>query len=195
MIQLSSGTPRNFAIRIQTQGMTNGKKTYFAAETNCTVFGRKLGTKAEPSKEVLPSTWFSGMRMSIDPPFYYWPQTENPLKVTLNFGQHVLPKTLLTAFDESFPPKRFLTDNAGRAFYTPPDDPALNRKSEKASKQGFLVAFHSEGDSLFVITRTLRLHRNRYSHLQPHMGLALFGTTALVTSGIVILMRRKRWQT
>lgn len=192
MIQLASGTPRNFAIRVQAQGMANGKKTYFVAETNCSIFGRKLGMKDETRKEALPPAWFSGLGMSIYPPFYYWPQTETPLQVTLHFGNRVLPKKALTVFDESLPPEYFLTDDSGRVVYTPPNDPVLNRKSEKASKQVFLVAFHSEGDNLFVVTRTLRLHRNRYSHLQPHMGMALFGTTALVTGGMVLWVRRRR---
>lgn len=194
MILLMSGAPRNFAVRVQAHGIVNGKKTYLAAETNCLVFGRKLKTKSVSKAEVCPPAWFSGLGMGIDPPFYYWPQTEVPLRVTLNFGNRVLPKTMLTVFDESFPPARFLTDQAGQAVYVPPNDPALNRKSEKASKQVFLFSFHSEGDNLFVVARTLRLHRNRQSHFQPHMGLALFGITVLVASGTVILIRHRRRQ-
>ncbi|MEN6331481.1 MAG: hypothetical protein ABFD57_05805 [Smithella sp.] len=191
-IQLSTGAPRSFAVRVQARSAANGKTTYLTAETNCFVFGRKLGTKVEPKAEALPPAWSSGLGMSINPPFYYWPQTETPLQVTLHLGSHVLPKTTLTVFDGYFPPARFLTDHAGRVDYVPPDDPALNRHSEKAAKQVFLVSVHSEGDDLFVATRTLRLYRNRLSHLRMDMGMALFGTTALVTGGTVIWIRRGR---
>lgn len=191
-IQLSTGAPRSFAVRVQARSAANGKTTYLTAETNCFVFGRKLGAKAEQKAEALPPAWFSGLGMNIDPPFYYWPQTETPLQVTLQLGRRVLPKTTLTVFDVSFPPAQYLTDHAGRVVYVPPNDPVLNRQSEKAAKQVFLVSVHSEGDNLFVATRTLRLHRNRLSHLQLDMGMALFGTTALVTGGTVIWMRRGR---
>ena len=151
----------------------------------------KEGAKAELKAEALPPAWFSGLGMSIDPPFYYWPQTETPLEVTLYLGRRVLPKTMITVFDESFPSARYLTDHAGRVVYVPPDDPALNRLSEKAAKQVFLVAVHNEENNLFVATRTLRLHRNRSSHFQSDMGMALFGATALFTGGTVIWMRRR----
>ncbi len=191
MILLSTGSPRSFAVRVQARNAANGKTTYLTAETNCFVFGRRRGEKAESKAEVLPPVWFSGLGMSIEPPFYYWPQTETPLQVTLHLDRRVLPKKMLTVFDASFQPARYLTDHAGRLIYVPPDDPALNRRSEKAAKQVFLVAAHSEANDLFVATRTLRLHRNRFSHLQPDMGIALLGTTAAVTGGTVIWVRRR----
>ena len=192
IIQLSTGVPRSFAVRVQAVNTANGETTYLTAETNCFVFGRKRGMKAEPKADSLPAAWFSGLSMSIDPPFYYWPQTETPLQVTLHLGRRVLPQTTLTVFDGPFPPARYSTDHAGRVVYVPPDDPALNRQSEKAAKQVFFVAAHSEGNNFFVATRTLRLHRNRLSHLRIDMGMALFGATALVTGGTVIWMRRGR---
>lgn len=192
-ILLCARSPLNFAVRIQAWQETNGRKTYLSAETNCFVFGRTLGANTESKAEALPPAWFSGLGMSINPPFYYWPQTEDPLQVTLHLAGRTLAKKTLTVFDGLSPVRRFLTDDAGRIVYVPPDDPALNRRSEKAAKQVFLVSVHSEGDDLFVATRTLRLHRNRLSHLQLDMGMALFGTTALVTGGTVIWMRRWRW--
>ncbi|MEN6373887.1 MAG: hypothetical protein ABFD75_03775 [Smithella sp.] len=191
MIQLSTGSPRSFAVRVQARSAINGKTICLTAETNCFVFGRKRGAKAESKAETLTPAWFFGLGMSINPPFYYWPQTETPLEVTLCLGRRVLPKTMITVFDESFQPTRYLTDSAGRVVYVPPDDPALNRLSEKAAKQVFLVSVHNEGNDCFVATRTLRLHRNRLSHFQSDMGLVLFGATATITGGTVIWMRRK----
>jgi len=192
MLQLSTGSPRSFAVRVQAQSAANGKTIYLTAETNCFIFGRKRGAKAEFKAEALPPAWFSGLDMSIDPSFYYWPQTETSFQVTVCLGGRVLPKTALTVFDESFPPARYLTDSAGRVVYVPPNDPALNRLSEKAAKQVFLVSVHNEGNDFFVATRTLRLHRNRLSHFQSDLGMALFGATATITGGTVIWARHRR---
>lgn len=191
-IQLSTGSPRSFAIRVQARNIASGKTIYLTAETNCFIFGRKRGAKAEFKADALPPAWFSGLDMSIDPPFYYWPQTETPFQVTVRLRARVLPKTALTVFDGSFPPATYLTDSAGRIAYVPPDDPTLNRLSEKASKQVFLVSAYKEGNDLFVATRTLRLHRNRLSHFHSDMGMALFGATATITGGTVIWARRRR---
>ena len=194
IIQLSTGVPRSFTVRVQAVSAANGETTYLTAESNCFVFGRKRGMKAEPKSESLPPAWFSGLNMSIDPPFYYWPQTETPFQVTVRLKGRVLPKTALTVFDGSFPPARYLTDSAGRVVYVPPNDPALNRLSEKEAKQVFLVSVHNEGNDFFVATRTLRLHRNRSSHFQSDIGMALFGATATITCGTVIWVRRRRRQ-
>ncbi|MEN6621788.1 MAG: hypothetical protein ABFD50_09595 [Smithella sp.] len=194
MIQLSTGTPRNFAIRVQAKSTTNGKTKYYSAETNCSVFGRKLNAKAASKSEALPASWFSGLGISIDPPFYYWPQTEDPLTVTTRLGSRALSKATLTVLDKSFKSVQYLTDYAGQIVYVPPDDPALNRRSEKAAKQVFLMSVHSERDNLFVATRTLRLHRNRFSHRELNKGIAIFGTVTLFSGGTVIWMRRRRRQ-
>ncbi len=191
-IQLCTGLPRSFAVRVQAQSAASGKTIYLTAETNCFIFGRKRGAKAEFKADALPPAWFSGLDMSIDPPFYYWPQTETPFQATVRLRGRVLPKTALTVFDGSFPPASYLTDSAGRVVYVPPDDPALNRLSEKAAKQVFLVSTYKEGNDFFVATRTLRLHRNRLSHFQSDLGIALFGATATITGGTVIWARRRR---
>jgi len=192
MLQLSTGSPRSFTVRVQAQSAVNGKTIYLTAESNCFIFGRKRVAKAEFKAEALPSAWFSGLDVSIDPPFYYWPQTETPFQVTVRLGGRVLPKTSLTVFDGSFPPASYLTDAAGRVVYVPPNDPALNRLSEKAVKQVFLVSVHNEGNDFFVASRTLRLHRNRLSHFQSDLGMALFGATATITGGTVIWARHRR---
>jgi hypothetical protein len=193
-ILLSADSPRSFAVRVQARTATNGMTTYLAAETNCFVFGRKLEVKAESKAEALPPAWFSGLGLSIDPPFYYWPQTGDPLQVTLYLGNRTLPKTTLTVFDGSSPVTRLLTDHAGRVVYVPPDDQVLNRQGEKATKQILLVTAYDEGNDHFVATRTLRLHRNRFTHRQSDAGLALFGATALLTCGAVAWVRRRRRQ-
>lgn len=193
-ILLSAASPRNFSVRVQARYVTKGGTTYLAAETNCFVFGRKLGAKAESKPEVLPSAWFSGLGLSIEPPFFYWPQTEESLRVTLHLGNRALPGTALTVFDGSFPAIRLLTDQTGRVIYAPPDDPALNRQGDKATKQIFLVAAHNEGKESFVVTRTLRLHRNRHTHKRRDAGRALFGAAALLACGAVIRARCGRRQ-
>jgi hypothetical protein len=191
-IQLSTGAPRNFAVRVQARHVANGGTTYLAAETNCAIFGRKLGARAESKAEALTPAWFSGLGMSIEPPFYYWPQTEDPLQVTLHLSGRALPKTTLNILDGSSLPTQYVTDHAGKVVYAPPDDPALNKQGEKAVKQVFLVSVYREGNDLFVAIRTLRLHRNRFSHRQLDMGLTLFGATTLLTGGAVVWARRRR---
>lgn len=191
-ILLSASSPRNFSIRVQARYVAKGRTTYLAAETNCFVFGRNLGAKTVPRPEVLPPQWFAGLGLSIDPPFFYWPQTEEPLRVTLHLGDRALSGTALTVFDGSFPATRLLTDQSGCVVYAPPDDPALNRQGDKATKQIFLVAAWDEGKESFVVTRTLRLHRNRHTHKQRDAGLALFGGTVFFTGGAVVWARYRR---
>lgn len=193
-ILLSASSPRNFSIRVQARYVAKGRTTYLAAETNCFVFGRNLGVKSELRPDALPPQWFAGLGLSIDPPFFYWPQTEEPLRVTLHRGNRALPETALTVFDESFPATQLLTDQTGSVVYAPPDDPALNRRGDKATKQIFLIAAYNEGNESFVVTRTLRLHRNRHTHKQRDAGLALFGGTVFCAGGAVVWARHRRRQ-
>ncbi|MGV8058809.1 MAG: hypothetical protein AB2L12_12410 [Smithellaceae bacterium] len=192
-ILLSAGSPQNFAVRVQARHVTNGRTTYLAAETNCVVFGRTHGAKTESKPETLPPVWFSGLGLGIAPPFHYWPQTEDPVQMTLYLGSRALPGTMLTVLEGSSPVTQLMTDESGRAAYVPPDDPMLNKQGEKAAKQILLVAAYGKGNDRFVVTRTLLLHRNRFTHRHLRPGLALFGGTAFFIGGAVVWARRRRW--
>lgn len=194
MILLSAGSPQNFAVRVQARHVKNGRTTYLAAETNCVVFGRTRGAKTESNPEALPPAWFSGLGLGIAPPFHYWPQTEDPVQITLYLDSRALPGTILTVLEGAYPVTRLTTDQSGCAIYVPSDDPALNRQGDKATKQILLVAAHGEGNNRFVVTRTLCFHRNRFTHRHLRPGLALFGGTVFFIGGAVVWARRRRWQ-
>ena len=170
-----------------------GKATRcYSAKTSFVLFGHSP-SKRKKIKPVASSEINRQFAISITPQFHYWPQTSNPVKIALSFNEEHLGGKILSIFDENQGVIDLKTDETGNYTYTSPNDKKLNREGETAFKQTVVVAEETEGNTNYISSYTLLLHRNRFKNRKVLPGISIFGGT-MVGVFLLVVVKRKRFK-
>lgn len=171
---------------------TYGKITYrYLAKAAFTLFGHS-SLHSEKTDYAAASRTAPELEISISPQFHYWPQIEEPVKVSVLFEKNYLPGEKIYFFDENLPYLEAISNQAGNFIYTPPDDKKLNAQSEIAFKQTVVVAEEEKDGFRYISSYTLLLHRNRLKHYRLFLGAVIFLGSVFVIFSLVV-MKRKRF--
>jgi len=165
--------------------LRNGSVRY-SAKTSISRFGRKKPPRQFDVTNRIPAF----MEVDLLPPFHYWRQTGEQLKVGIRGTGNQISHTM-QALDENMPIQPISLGSDGYGQYTPPDDTRLNARSAQAAKTTLLVAEKNEPGVIQVASYSLQLHRNRFQHRNQKAGALLFATTAAAVLAWVVYRRRK----
>jgi len=192
LVQINAFKTERILVLLQGK-KTRGEITHcYLAKTSFVLFGHSA-SKRKKIKPIPPNEINRQFEICITPQFYYWPQTSNPIKSTLSFNQELLEEKALCIFDENEDAIEVKTDERGNYTYIPPEDRKLNWKGETAFKQTVIVAEETKGNTNYISSYTLLLHRNRFKNRKLLPGVSVFGG-AIAGVFLLVVVKRKRFK-
>jgi hypothetical protein len=192
LVRIKSFKTDRFIVLIEGRRTQDEAAHYYLAKTSFVLFGHspleRKKIKPAPSTEINRQ-----FEISIAPEFSGWPQTCNPVRIVPSFNQHQLGEKAVSISDENQDPIEVKTDEGGNYTYIPPDDKKLNWKGTRAFKQTVIVAEETRGNTNYVSSHTLLLHRNRFKNRSPVLGAGIFwGSVAGIL--LLVVAKRKRFE-
>lgn len=192
LVRVRSFKTNRFTVLVQGR-KSGGETTHrYLAKTSFVLFGHSSSEEKE-AKAVPSDKVNRQLEISASPEPSYWPQTGNPVKISLSFNKGSLGDGGVYIFDENKGPIDAKTDGTGNYIYIPPHDKKLNWKGETAFKQTVVVAEETRGNTNYTSSYTLLLHRSRYKNRRLPPGVSIFGVT-MVGAFWLVIVKRKRFK-
>lgn len=188
-ININSPEQNRFIIIIEAKKTQGELKYHYSAKASFFLFGHSFSDKKQmkPVSFVNPEHLFE---ISTEPQFDYWPQVENPIKITPSFDKEHLPGSPIYLFDENKTQMEIKTDQKGTCTYEPPNDKKLNWQGDRAFKQTLIATEKFDRNAKYIATYTLLLHRSRSKNRKIFPGAAIFAGIVIGFSFIMVLKRR-----
>ncbi len=187
---IRSAKTNQYTMRVTARRKNSEQFIYYQAKASFTLFGKSM-SQDEGSDIPSDGSIDSLFEINKDPEHYYWPQTGNPLKLSVMFKNEKLGKQIISVFDENLGHEVLKAGEEKDCTYIPPDDRKLNSMGETAYKQTVLVSNYSEDNDVYISSYTLLLHRSRFGKHEHTPGLILFGSTFAVFLILMIIKRMR----
>lgn len=190
LIEINSPATNRFTVFVEAEKTEDKTTLDYLAKTSFILFGH-AASNANRIFPVPAPEFNRQLEIFITPEFYYWPQTNSPIKISSAFNNVPLAKKDMSIFDENMPVQEIITDEKGSCTYLPPDDKKLNWQGETAFKQSLITMEESEGNIKYISSYTLLLHRSRFKNNKVLGGIILFLVSAICIFLYVMIKRAK----
>ncbi len=192
LVHIKSFKTNRFIVLVEGRKSAGEVRYCYLAKTSFILFGHSPSQRKKirpvPSNEIDRQ-----FEIALTPEFSDWPQTGNPVRMAPLFGKDHLREKVLYIFDENHGSGDIKTDKTGSCTYIPPDDKKLNWEGVTAFKQTVIVAEESKGNTNYLSSYTLLLHRSRTKNRRLLPGAGIFGAT-LAGVFLLVIAGRKRFR-
>lgn len=189
LVRIKAFKANRFSVLVEGRKIHGESTRYYSAKTSFVLFGHSPfeGKAAKPA--VSGGEINSRFEICITPEFSYWPQTCDPVKITLLFNRVCLAGRDISIFDEKEGLTEIRTEESGSYTYIPPEDKELNWAGDTAFRQAVIVAGEEQGNTSCVSSYTLLLHRSRFKNRKGGLGAGIFGGAV---AGALLFVGAKR---
>lgn len=190
LVKIKAVQATRFIVFVQAKKIDGDQTHWYFAKTAGMFFGHSAGR--DEIRPIAAPEINRQWEIRVSPQFDYWPQTGSPIKITPVFNNSLLPGRVIGLFDENGPAQEITTGAAGSFTYLPPEDKQLNRQGEQAFKQTIIAGEENKGNTKYISSYTLLLHRSRFKNHNLWLGGSIFGGSA-VGVFLLVMGRRKRF--
>jgi hypothetical protein len=188
LVRISAFKAERFIVLVEGKKIQGKDIHHYLAKTSFILYGH-CPSERKKTKPIPPNEINRRFEMCTTPEFLHWPQTDNPVKITILFNQKLLEDRPIFILDENLGIIEATTDETANYTYIPQEDKKLNLQGMTASKHAIIVARESKGNTNYISSHTLLLHRNRFKNRRLTLGAGIFGG---VMAGVFLVVAAKR---